>query len=281
MSMIGNQFKTVALLALLTALLLWAGQALGGTQGIYIALVIVLIMNFGTYWYSDRIVLAMYRAQPVQKKDAHELYEIVDEVRKKSKLPMPKVYLVPTDSPNAFATGRNPKHAAVACTEGILKLLDKDELKAVIAHEMGHVKNRDTLIQVVAATIAGIISYLAFFARWAAIFGGGRDRDSSCYELLALAILTPIIATIIQLAISRSREYLADATAANTLQNSEHLASALHKLQMGIRHHPLRFGHPSTSNIFIANPFSSHGMLALFSTHPPIEQRIKKLKLCC
>jgi len=220
----------------------------------------------------------MYRAQPVKKSEAHELYDIVKEVSHKSQLPMPKVYLIPTESPNAFATGRNPKHSAVACTEGILKILNKDELKAVIAHEMGHIKNRDTLIQVIAATIAGVISYLAFFARWAAIFGGGRDRDSSGYELLALAILTPIIATIIQLAISRSREYLADATAAKTLNNSEHLASALHKLQTGIRHNPLKFGHPSTSNIFIANPFSSHGLLSLFSTHPPMEERIKKLK---
>ena len=278
MSSIGNQFKTVILLALLTALMLGAGQALGGTQGLYIALAIVLVMNFGTYWFSDKIVLRMYRAQPVTKKDAHELYDIVKEVSHKANVPMPKVYLVPTDSPNAFATGRNPEHAAVACTEGILKLLSKDELKAVIAHEMGHIKNRDTLIQVVAATIAGVISYLAFFARWAAIFGGGRDRNNRGFELLALAILTPIIATIIQLAISRSREYLADATAAKTLQNSDHLASALHKLQMGIRHHPLRFGHPSTSSIFIANPFSSRGMLALFSTHPPMEERIKKLK---
>jgi len=278
MSRIGNQFKTVVLLALLTALMLWAGDALGGRQGLYIALAIVLVMNLGTYWFSDRIVLAMYRAQPVKKKDASELYEIVEEVRKKAKLPMPKVYVIPTESPNAFATGRNPKHAAVACTEGILRLLSKEELKGVIAHEISHIKNRDTLIQVVAATIAGVISYLALFARYAAIFGGGRDRDNRGLELLALAILTPIIAMIIQLAISRSREYLADATAAKTLQNSEHLASALRKLQMGISHRPLRFGSPSTSSIFIANPFSSSGMLALFSTHPPMEERIKKLK---
>ena len=178
MPRIFNQFKTVALLAMLTALMLWAGQALGGTQGLYIALVIVLLMNFVTYWYSDKIVLAMYRAQPLKKNESHWLYELVDDVRKKAKLPMPKVYIIPTESPNAFATGRNPNHAAVAFTQGILSLLDKNELKGVIAHELGHVKNRDTLIQVVAATIAGVISYLAFFARWAAIFGGGRNRDN-------------------------------------------------------------------------------------------------------
>jgi heat shock protein HtpX len=220
----------------------------------------------------------MYRAQPVKKADAKELYEIVDEVRKKAGIPMPKVYIIPTHSPNAFATGRNPKHSAVACTEGILKLLTKDELKGVIAHEISHIKNRDTLIQVVAATIAGVISYLAMFARFAAMFGGGRDRDSRGFELLALAILTPIIALIIQLAISRSREYLADESAAKTLKDPNGLASALAKLQAGINHHPMRFGSPSTSNIFIANPFRGGGMLALFSTHPPMNERIKKLK---
>ncbi|MBN2112410.1 zinc metalloprotease HtpX [Candidatus Woesearchaeota archaeon] len=279
MSRWGNQFKTFILLALLTALMLWAGEAFGGRQGLYIALVIVLLMNFFTYWFSDKLVLRMYRAQPVTKKQAPELYTLVKEVASAAKIPMPKVYIIPTDSPNAFATGRNPEHAAVACTQGIINLLNKDELKGVIAHEVSHIKNRDTLIQVVAATIAGVISYLAFFARFAAIFGGGgRDRDSRGLELLALAILTPLIATIIQLAISRSREYLADASAAKTLHNSDGLASALHKLETGIKQHPLRFGSAQTSNIFIANPFSGGGMLALFSTHPPMQERIKKLK---
>lgn len=278
MSQIGNHFKTVMLLGLLTALMLWAGDALGGRQGLFIALAIVLIMNIGTYWFSDKIVLRMYKAQPVKKNDAHELYDIVKEVSHKANIPMPKVYLVPTDSPNAFATGRNPEHAAVACTEGILKLLNKEELKGVIAHELSHIKNRDTLIQVVAATIAGVIAYLAMFARFAAIFGGSRNRNGRGFEVLALAILTPIIAIIIQLAISRSREYLADATAAKALKNSDGLASALAKLEQGIKHHPLRFGSPSTSNIFIANPFSARGLSSLFSTHPPMHNRIKKLR---
>ncbi len=277
MSKIGSQFKTFTLLALLTALLLFAGEALGGMQGLYIALVLVVVMNFGTFWFSDKIVLKMYKAQPVKKADAKELYEIVNEVSKKAGIPMPKVYTIPSPSPNAFATGRNPEHSAVACTEGIMQLLTKDELRGVIAHEISHIKNRDTLIQVVAATIAGVISYLALFARFAAIFGG-RDRNSRGFEFLALAILTPIIAAIIQLAISRSREYLADESAARTIKDSNSLASALAKLQQGIHNTPLRFGSPSTSNIFIANPFRGRGMLSLFSTHPPMDERIKKLK---
>lgn len=277
MSRWGNQFKTVALLALLTALMLGVGQVLGGRQGLYIALAIVLAMNFFTYWYSDKLVLKIYRAQPAKKSEQPELYSIVKEVAHAARIPMPKVYIMPTESPNAFATGRNPEHSAVACTQGIMQLLSKDELKGVIAHEISHIKNRDTLIQVVTATIAGVISYLAFFARFAAIFGRGGDRNSRGFEFLALAILTPIIATIIQLAISRSREYLADESAAKTLHNSKGLASALEKLEKGIKHNPLRFGHPSTSSIFIANPFSGRGMLSLFSTHPPMQKRINKL----
>lgn len=279
MSRWGNQFKTFMLLALLTFLMLWAGEAFGGRQGLYIALAIVLLMNFFTYWYSDKLVLKMYKAQPVTKKQAPELYTLVKEVAHAAKIPMPKVYIIPTDSPNAFATGRDPEHAAVACTQGIMNLLDKEELKGVIAHEMSHIKNRDTLIQVIAATIAGVISYLAFFARFAAIFGGrGGDRNNRGFELLALAILTPIIAMIIQLAISRSREYMADASAAKILHKSDGLASALNKLETGIKHHPLRFGSAQTSSIFIANPFSARGLTSLFSTHPPMQERIKKLK---
>lgn len=276
--MTGNWLKTFILLALLTALMLWAGEAFGGRQGLYIALALVLLMNFGTYWFSDKLVLKMYRAKPVKKSEQPELYSIVKEVSRKAGIPMPKVYIVPSESPNAFATGRDPKHSAVACTKGILDLLDKDELKGVIAHELSHIKNRDTLIQVIAATIAGVISYLAFFARFAAIFGGGRNRDNAGLELLALAILTPIIAAIIQLAISRSREYLADSSAANMLQNSRGLASALEKLDAGAKARPLKFGHPSTSNIFITNPFRGHGLMTLFSTHPSTEERVKKLR---
>ena len=275
-----NQLKTVLLLGLLTGLLLVAGQLLGGRRGLFIGLIFALVMNFGSYWFSDKIVLRMYRAKLVEEKDDKELYSLVKEVVHLAGLPMPKIYTLPTMNPNAFATGRNPKHSAVAFSEGILQLLNKDELKGVIAHELSHVKNRDTLIATVAATIAGVISYLAFMARWAAIFGGvGRDRDSgNAFELLALAILTPLIATIIQLAISRGREYLADETGAKTIHNPYALASALQKLHEGVKHNPLRFGNKSAVSLFIVNPFSAKGMMNLFSTHPPMEERIRRLK---
>lgn len=275
--MIKNQLKTVVLLALLTALLLWIGS-FWGTSGIIIGLVFAILINFGSYWYSDKIVLAMYHAKPVTEQQAPRLYKVVREVIQLANLPMPKIYILPTDNPNAFATGRNPNHAAIACTKGILELLNDDELKGVIAHEASHVKNRDILIQTVAATIAGVISYAAMMARWAAIFGGfgGRDRNSGL-ELIALAILTPIIAAILQLAISRSREFLADETAARTLHNSFGLASALEKLEQGVKKNPLRFGSKATSCLFIANPFRG-GLLNLLSTHPPMSERIKKLK---
>jgi len=277
--MIKNQIKTVILLGALTGLLLGAGRLLGGRNGLFIGLAFALVMNFGSYWYSDKIVLAMYRAQPVKKSDHPELYNLVKETSKEANLPMPKVYIVPSNASNAFAAGRNEKHAAVAVTAGITQLLNKEELKGVIAHELAHIKNRDTLIQAVAATIAGVISYLAFFARFAAFFGGGRDRDSGgAFELLALAILTPLIATILQLAISRSREYLADETGAKTIKNPKALANALHKLHIGVKHNPLRFGNPSTSSLFIVNPFSARGLISLFSTHPPMEERIKRLE---
>ncbi len=225
----------------------------------------------------------MYHAKPVTEQQAPRLYKIVREVIQLANLPMPKIYILPTDNPNAFATGRNatgrnPNHAAIACTKGILELLNDDELKGVIAHEASHVKNRDILIQTVAATIAGVISYAAMMARWAAIFGGfgGRDRNSGL-ELIALAILTPIIAAILQLAISRSREFLADETAARTLHNSFGLASALEKLEQGVKKNPLRFGSKATSCLFIANPFRG-SLLNLLSTHPPMAERINKLK---
>jgi len=279
MNMIKNQIKTVVLLGLLTGLLLGAGQLLGGRQGLFIGLGLAIVMNFGSYWFSDKIVLTMYRAKEVKKKDYPELYNIIKKISEDAGLPIPKIYIVPTDNPNAFATGRNPKHAAVAVTKGILDLLDKEELKGVLAHEMAHVKNRDTLIQAVAATIAGVISYLAFFARFAAIFGGGRDRDGGeMFQLLALAILTPLIATIIQLAISRSREYLADETGAKTIKNPEALASALEKLHNGVKRNPLRFGSPATSSLFIINPFSKKSFTNLFSTHPPFNERVKRLR---
>lgn len=275
-----GRIKTVMLLGLLTGLMLVVGGLLGGRGGLTIALIFAIIMNFGSYWFSDKIVLFMYRAKKADKRQYPKLYKIVKEVAEKAKMPMPKVYIINTENPNAFATGPSHKKAAVAVTTGILHLLNENELKGVIAHEISHIKNYDTLIQAVAATIAGVISYLAMMARYAAIFGGYRDeRDgSNVIELLVLAILAPIIAMIIQLAISRSREYLADASAAKTLRNGDLLADALLKLDAGIKRNPLRFGSPTTSSIFIANPFSAKGLLTLFSTHPRIEDRVKRLR---
>ncbi|MBI2548330.1 zinc metalloprotease HtpX [Candidatus Woesearchaeota archaeon] len=273
-----NQFKTFILLSFLTALMLWIGS-LWGTSGLIIGLVFALVLNVGSYFFSDKIVLLMYRAKQVTEAKEPQLYHIVKEVTTLAGIPMPKIYIIPSSTPNAFATGRNPKHAAVACTEGILKLLTKEELKGVIAHEVAHIKNRDILIQTIAATIAGVISYVAMMARWSAIFGfGDRDRDSNLLELLVLAILTPIIATLIQLAISRSREYIADETGARTIRNPKSLASALAKLEKGIQHDPMHFGSPATSSLFIANPFNAKGFTNLLSTHPPMEERIKRLE---
>lgn len=274
-----NQLKTVVLLGLLTALLLWVGQLLGGMSGLTIAFIFVVIMNFGAYWFSDKIVLAMYKAKEVKESEAQKLYKIVKEVVKQAGVPMPKVYIIPSEQANAFATGRNPNHAAVAATQGILSLLNDDELKGVIAHEIAHVRNRDILISTVAGTIAGVISYVATMAQWAAIFGG-RDREDNgnMISLLVLAIITPIIATIIQLAISRSREYLADETGAKIIHNSDGLASALEKLENDAKKHPMGFGNISTAHLFITNPFRSGAFINFFSTHPQINERIKRLK---
>jgi len=263
--MVLNQFKTVVLLGLLTALLLWVGQMMGGFSGLIIAGFFAIILNFGSYWFSDKIVLKMYRAKEVTDHD-HQLYKTVKEVAEQAKMPMPKVYIIPDQNSNAFATGRNPKHAAVAATEGILRLLSHDELKGVMAHEIAHVKNRDTLISTVAGTIAGVISYIAIMAQFAAIFGG-RDRGNMV-QLLLLAIITPLIATIIQLAISRSREYHADATAAKILGNGENLATALEKLHNDARVNPMRLRNQATSHLFIINPFTAKGFRKLLSTHP-------------
>ncbi|MBS3119926.1 M48 family metalloprotease, partial [Candidatus Woesearchaeota archaeon] len=228
--MIPNQLKTVILLGALTGLLLLVGGLLGGQNGLLIALIFSLLMNLGSYWFSDKVVLAMYRAREVKDKHS-KLYKTVKEVSEIAGIPMPKVYIIPSEQSNAFATGRSPKHAAVAATEGILKLLTDNELKGVIAHEVSHVKNRDVLVSTIAATIAGVISYLAFMARFAAIFGD-RDRNgNSLFQLLAISIITPIIAMLIQFAISRSREYLADNSGAGMLKNSHGLASALEKLE--------------------------------------------------
>lgn len=275
-----NQFKTVVLLSLLTGLLLGVGWLLGGYQGLTVGFIFAIIMNFGSYFLSDKIVLFMYRAKEAKQSEYPELYKIVKDIAGLAKMPMPKVYIVPTATPNAFATGRNPKHAVVACTAGILNLLSKDELKGVIAHEISHIKNRDILIQTIAATIAGVISYVAMMARFGAMFGGGdRDRDGGqLFYLIALGIITPIIAMLLQLALSRSREYLADETGAKTIHNPNALANALQKLEEGVRRNPLGFGSPATSSLFIVNPFSAKGLAGLMSTHPPMDERIKRLK---
>ena len=276
--MVVNQIKTVVLLALLTALLLFVGQLIGGYNGLVIAGIFAVIMNFGSYWFSDKIILMMYRAKEV-KDNNHQLYKIVKEVAEKANVPVPRVYIIPSDASNAFATGRSPKKAAVAATQGIMSLLNGEELKGVMAHEISHVKNRDTLISTVAGTIAGVISYIATMAQWSAMFGG-RDRNgsSNIVGLLVLAIVTPIIATIIQLAISRSREYLADAGGAKIVGNGEHLAKALEKLHDDVKAHPMRLGNQATSHLFISNPFRNAGFLNLLSTHPDMNIRVQKLR---
>jgi len=274
-----NQFKTLILLAVLTALLLFVGSFFG-TGGLITAAIFAVLMNFGAYWFSDKIVLLMYKAKEANKSEYSDMYKLVKEVADDANLPMPKLYVVPSEQANAFATGRNEKHAVVAFTKGILSLLNKEELKGVIAHEMSHIKNKDILITTVVATIAGVISYLAAMARWGAIFGGGRDEDrgNNIISLLIIGILTPIIAMLIQLAISRSREYFADESGARTIKNPTALASALEKLEKSAQKNPMRLGTQATSSLFIVNPFSAKSMLGLFSTHPPMEERIRRLR---
>lgn len=275
---IKNQLKTAALLALLTFLFLWIGS-LFGRNGFIFAAVFVGLMNFGSYYFSDKIVLWMYRAKEVKRSDYPKLHKIVKEVSKLSDLPMPKVYVIPSEQSNAFACGRSPKHSAVACTEGILKLMTEDELKGVIAHEFAHIKNRDTLTSTIAGTIAGVISYISNMFMWSAMFGG-RDDDGrgNAISLLVLAIITPIIASMIQLAISRSREYQADETGAKFVKNPLGLASALEKLEEDGKRNPMRFGSPSTAHLFISNPFRSGNFISLFQTHPPMQERVKRLR---
>jgi len=278
-----NQLKTGLLLGILTGLLLLIGQLVGGFQGLTIGLVLALVMNVGSYWFSDKIVLMMYKAVPATPQQYPHLHKIVEELCHTAQLPKPKLYIIPTEQANAFATGRSPKHAAVACTEGILKLLTKEELRGVLAHEISHVKNRDILVTTIAATIAAVIGYVAFMARWAALFGGlggrggNQEGRGNVLELIVLAIVAPLTATLIQLAISRSREYLADETGSRLLKDSKHLASALRKLEDYGKNKPLGFGTPETANLFIVNPFKMSGIMSLLSTHPPMDERIKKL----
>ena len=272
-----NQVKTAMLLALLTALFLFIGSIFGKT-GFIFALIFVGIMNFGSYWFSHRIVLWMYRAKEAKRSLYPELYRIVKEVAKAAEVPMPKVYIIPTNSPNAFATGRNPKNAVVAVTEGITKLLTHDELKGVIAHEFAHISNRDILISTIAGTIAGVISYISNMFMWSAMFGNDDDRNGNIVSLILLAIITPIIAGLIQMAISRSREYLADETGAKYVKNGSHLADALEKIEKATDIVPMRLGSNSTAHLFISNPFRGRNFVSMFMTHPPAQDRVKKLR---
>jgi len=275
-----NALRTTFLLALLTCLLVAAGGALGGKAGMTFALAMAGIMNFATYWFSDRIVLAMYGAQQVAESDYPELHAMVRQLALQAGIPMPKVYLIESDTPNAFATGRNPEHAAVAATTGILRILTREELLGVMAHELSHVRHRDILISSIAATIAGAITYLAHMAQWAAMFGGGRDSDDEgggMIGLLVMAILGPIAAMLIQMAISRSREYEADRGGALISGNPLHLACALRKLDMASRQIPMH-ANPATAHMFIVNPLTGGGLMSLFSTHPPMEERIRRLE---
>ena len=277
-----NVFKTGLLLAVLTAMLVLIGGAIGGQQGMVIAFVIALVMNFVSYWFSDKMVLAAYGAQPIDEAAAPRLYAIVRRLATRAGIPMPRVYLVPSETPNAFATGRNPQHAVVAVTEGIMRILDEDELEGVLAHELSHVKNRDVLISTIAATLAGAITYLAHMAQWAAMFGG-RSRDdeeggSNPIAMILLAILAPIAALLVQMAVSRSREFQADATGAQVAGRSWGLAKALEKLQMANQAMPMADATPATAHLFIVNPHSGQTLMRLFSTHPPLEERIARLR---
>src|SRR5216110_3063289 len=276
-----NTTKTIVLMVGLTVLLIFVGGALAGRQGIMIAFIFAMAMNLFSYWFSDKIVLRMYNAREVTEAEAPMLWGVTHDLALKMNMPMPKVYIIPSDAPNAFATGRNPNHAAVAATEGILRLLTREELAGVMAHEMCHVRNRDILIGTIAATIAGAISMLANMAQWAMIFGGGRrDDDEGAGGMIggiAIIILAPIAAALIQMAISRSREYEADATGARICGNPLWLANALRKLDAGSKRIPMD-ANPATAHMFIVNPLRGGGLANLFSTHPPMEQRIERLE---
>jgi heat shock protein HtpX len=275
-----NVLRTTVLLAALTALFLVIGGAIGGNQGVVIAFVFALLMNFASYWFSDKIVLTMYGAQEVSPHEAPDLYRVVQRLAQRAGIPMPRVYIIPSDAPNAFATGRNPQHGAVAVTEGIMRLLDEDELAGVLAHELGHIRNRDTLIMTVAATLAGAITMLAHMAQWGAIFGFGRrdeENGGGVLGVLFMAILAPIAATVIQLAISRSREYFADSTGAGIAGSPSGLSRALEKLHYASQRLPMA-ANPATAHLFIVNPLAGGSWVNLFSTHPPIEERIRRLR---
>jgi heat shock protein HtpX len=276
-----NMLKTAVLLAVLTVMLVVLGGAIGGRQGMMMAFILALIMNFASYWFSDKIVLAMYRAQPVDERQAPALYATVRRLATRAAIPMPRVYIIPTETPNAFATGRNPEHAVIAVTEGILRILDDDELEGVLAHELAHVANRDVLISTIAATLAGAITYLAHMAQWGAMFGGGRhsddDEGGNPIAMIVLAVLAPIAAMLVQMAVSRSREFQADATGARYAGRTWGLAKALEKMEMAAHQVPMH-ANPATAHLFIVNPLSGSTLMKLFSTHPPMEERIARLR---
>ena len=277
-----NNLKTVVLLGSLAGLMVWLGNAIGGRGGAVMGLLLAALMNFGAYWFSDKMALKMSRARPVSRAEAPELYAMVRSLTQRAGLPMPSLHIIPSDQPNAFATGRNPSHAAVAVTEGLLHMLSPAELEGVLAHELAHVRNRDILISSVAATIAGAISFLATMARWGAMFGGGDEEDSpgGIVAVLVASIVAPIAAMIMQLAVSRSREFQADAVGAEIAGRPQGLASALRKLEVAARRVPMAVN-PSAAPMFIVNPLSgswAHGAARLFSTHPPTEERVRRLQ---
>ena len=277
-----NQMKTFFLMTILTIIFVALGSMIGGKSGAYVAFLVALVMNFASYWFCDRIVLAMYGAKEVSQQEVPQLYTIIYNLSQKASIPMPKVYIIDDESPNAFATGRDPNHGVVAVTRGILRILTPEELEGVIAHEISHIRHRDILIQTVAATLAGAITMIANWARFAAFFGGGRSDDDegggNIFTVIIFSMIAAFAAMLIQLAISRSREYLADDGGASLSGNPLYLSNALKKLTMGVARAPMNDANPATAPLFIVNPFTAKGVLSLFSTHPPIEERIKRLE---
>jgi heat shock protein HtpX len=275
-----NTMKTMVLMVALTLMMVFFGGLMGGKTGMTVALIMAFGMNFVTYWFSDKIVLKMYGAQPVTTTEAPELYRMIEKLAQRASLPMPRLYVIDGDQPNAFATGRNPEHGVVAVTRGIMRILSREELEGVLAHELAHIKHRDILIGTVAASFAGAISYLAQMAQWAMIFGGRSDDEGeggSFLSSLVMMIVGPLAAMIIQMAISRSREYAADAGGARIAGNPLYLANALRKLHMASQRIPMK-ANPATAHMFIVNPLSGGGLMKLFSTHPPMEERIARLE---
>jgi len=274
-----NQFKTGMLLIMMTGLFLVLGYLLAGQTGMFIALIFAGVMNISSYWYSDKVVLRMYRAQPLDRSQAPGLFDTVDRLARQAGLPMPQIYLIPESAPNAFATGRNPEHAVVAVTQGLMNMMNQDEIEGVLAHELGHVKNRDILISTIVATLAGAIMWIATIARFSAFFGGSDDDEGGLgiIGVLVMSMVAPIAAMVVQMAVSRSREYLADATAASITGNPNGLASALSKLGGFSRSRAQVNASPATAHMFIVNPLTGKQMMNLFSTHPPIEERVARL----